>query len=78
MQKLHKVERRKIQREKQKYWAKITAKHKAKVWLKIMALGIRDYVNIKVVQTTHLQGDVRSSDIVSLGVFNAHICLFSQ
>ena len=38
---------------------KITVKHKTKVWLKIMALGIRDYTIIKVVQATHHRGDVR-------------------
>ena len=38
---------------------KITVKHKVKVCLKIMALSIRDYTIIKVVPTTHHQGDVR-------------------
>ena len=38
---------------------KITVKHKPKVWLKIIALSIRDYTIIKVDQATHHQGDVR-------------------
>ena len=38
---------------------KITVKHKAKASLKTMALSIRDYTIIQVVQVTHHQGDVR-------------------
>ena len=59
---------------------KITAKHKAKVWLTIMALGIKDYAIIKVVQSTHLEPHTFKVrlDMVNLGVFNAHICLLSQ
>ena len=46
-------------KEKLKYRKKITAKHKSKVFLKMMVLSIIDYTIINVVQASHHQGDVR-------------------
>ena len=42
-----------------KYRAKITAKHKAKDWLKIVTQNIRDHIIIKVDKSTHDQSDDR-------------------
>ena len=39
-----------------------------------MALSIKYYTVINVVQVTHLQGDVICD---ALGVSNAHVCLLS-
>ena len=49
-------------------------KHKAKIWLKIMALSIRDYTVIKEGQAALHQGNVR----LQLGVFSTHVCPLYQ
>ena len=41
-----------------------------------MALNIRDYTNIKVVQANHHKGDIIHS--TSLWVYSAHVCPLFQ
>ena len=62
-------------------------KHKAKVYLMVMTISLRDYtIIIKVVQAIHQQGDVYDAsdmihlidDMIHLGLCNTYASLLSQ